>query len=57
MHIPTFGQVATVGMALFAATALAAPVAEPAGLIQVRLFSIAEFFYMKRNALRTGLLL
>ncbi|KAJ0163384.1 hypothetical protein CTA2_3080 [Colletotrichum tanaceti] len=29
MHIPTFGQVATLGMAFFAVAALAAPVAEP----------------------------
>ncbi|KAK1675975.1 hypothetical protein BDP55DRAFT_715187 [Colletotrichum godetiae] len=29
MHIPTFGQVATIGMAFFAAAALAAPIAEP----------------------------
>nr|XP_036575946.1 uncharacterized protein CTRU02_14083 [Colletotrichum truncatum]KAF6782602.1 hypothetical protein CTRU02_14083 [Colletotrichum truncatum] len=29
MHIPTFGQVATLGMAFFAATALAVPIAEP----------------------------
>ncbi|KAJ0383165.1 hypothetical protein COL922a_011057, partial [Colletotrichum nupharicola] len=38
MHVPTFGQVATVGMAFFAATALAAPVTEPAqaGLVEVR---------------------
>lgn len=37
MHVPTFGQVATVGMAFIAATALAAPVAEPAqgGLVEV----------------------
>ncbi|KAI8241404.1 Protein stu1 [Colletotrichum sp. SAR 10_96] len=29
MHMPTFGQVATIGMALFAAAAIAAPVAQP----------------------------
>ncbi|KAK1484238.1 hypothetical protein CCUS01_03950 [Colletotrichum cuscutae] len=29
MHIPTFGQVATIGMAFFTAAALAAPIAEP----------------------------
>ncbi|KAH0438413.1 hypothetical protein CcaCcLH18_03400 [Colletotrichum camelliae] len=29
MHMPTFGQVATIGMALFAAAAIAVPVAQP----------------------------
>ncbi|WYZ36821.1 hypothetical protein EsH8_II_000327 [Colletotrichum jinshuiense] len=29
MHIPTFGQVATIGMVFFAVTALAVPIAEP----------------------------
>ncbi|KAF6829653.1 hypothetical protein CMUS01_08071 [Colletotrichum musicola] len=29
MHIPTFGQVATIGMAFFAVAAMAAPLAEP----------------------------
>ncbi|GKT81299.1 hypothetical protein ColTof4_13722 [Colletotrichum tofieldiae] len=29
MHIPTFGQVATIGMAFFAVAALAVPIAEP----------------------------
>ncbi|KZL85709.1 hypothetical protein CI238_05161 [Colletotrichum incanum] len=37
MHIPTFGQVATIGMAFFAVAALAVPIAEPleADLIEV----------------------
>ncbi|KAF6814038.1 hypothetical protein CSOJ01_04271 [Colletotrichum sojae] len=29
MHIPTFGQVATIGMAFFAVAAMAVPIAEP----------------------------
>lgn len=37
MHVPTFGQLATLGMAFFAVAALAAPVAEPleADLVEV----------------------
>ncbi|WQF77273.1 hypothetical protein CDEST_02287 [Colletotrichum destructivum] len=45
MHIPTFGQVATLGMAFFAVAALAAPVAEPleADLVETRGEGISAF--------------
>ncbi|GKT51334.1 uncharacterized protein ColSpa_11515 [Colletotrichum spaethianum] len=50
MHIPTFGQVATIGMAFFAVAALAVPIAEPleADLVEAKIHQLIDI--LQRSA-------
>ncbi|GJC80524.1 hypothetical protein ColLi_03362 [Colletotrichum liriopes] len=50
MHIPTFGQVATIGMAFFAVAALAVPIAEPLEADLIETFTSSVGALEQRNS-------